>query len=102
MAYLSTLGILSVIYLFFVLARLSERLGSVEKMTPRYRFYYVAIAFLTVGLFSYLAAIQIGDTGLPWMSWIPLLTYHLPLAMGVTIGLVVTWRYWSWLLQDKR
>ena len=102
MGYLSALGIVSVIYLYFVLARLSERLGSVEKMTPRYRYYYVAIAFLTVGLLSYLAAIQIGASRFLWMSWISLLTYHLPLAIGATIGLVVTWRYWSWLLQDKR
>jgi hypothetical protein len=102
MAYLSALGLVSVIYLFFVLARLSERLGSVEKMIPRYRYYYVAIAFITVGLFSYLAAIQIGESPFLRMTWIPLLTYHLPLAVGVTIGLAVTWWYWSWLLKDKR
>ena len=30
-----------------------------------------------------------------------LVTYHVPMAIGVTIGLIVTWRYWSWLLTER-
>jgi hypothetical protein len=33
-------------------------------------------------------------------EWFYLLTYYLPLALGVTIGLGIAWRYWSWILQE--
>jgi hypothetical protein len=30
-----------------------------------------------------------------------LLAYHVPLALGLTVSLVVIWRYWSWLLRER-
>lgn len=102
-SFLGSLGTLSVIILFYIFARLSERLGSVEKMEPLYRYYYVAIFFLAIGYITHLllANISLTSGDFPaWLAspWLPLLGYYLPLAIGVTIGLVVTWRYWSWLV----
>jgi hypothetical protein len=34
-------------------------------------------------------------------SWFLLLAYYLPVTIGVTIGLVITWRYWSWLVAER-
>jgi hypothetical protein len=102
MMYLSAVGIVSVIYLFYVLARLSERLGSVEKMVPRYRHYYAAIAFLLVGLISLLATTQFAQTDQPFAAWVLLPVYHLPLTIGVTIGAITTWQYWSWLITENK
>jgi len=106
MSYLGTLGLLAVIYLLYILARLSERLGSVEKMVPRYRYYNLAIAALLIGFVAQILAIQAktGAWALPaWVAapWFLLVGYQIPVAVGVTIGLVVTWQYWSWLITEK-
>jgi hypothetical protein len=106
-SFLGTLGALSVIFLFYIFARLSERLGSVERMAPLYRYYYVAIFFLAIGYFTQLLMGHVDSSpeNFPaWFSspWLPLLGHHVPLTVGVTIGLVVTWRYWSWLVTEHR
>lgn len=103
MPLLGTLGILSVIFLFYTLARLSERLGAVQKMSLRYRYYYVAIAFLAVAYLTQLLvsrAISAPEKFPNWLTslWFVLLAHHLPLTVGVSIGMVVTWHYWSWLV----
>jgi len=30
-----------------------------------------------------------------------LLAFHLPLFIGVSIGVLTAWRYWSWLLTGE-
>ena len=99
---LSPLGTISVIFLFFILARLSEKLGAVTRIPPRYRWFWVGIGFLDIALISQLLRITVILTGQSSYAWLNdpvfyLFTYYVPMAIGVTIGLVVTWRYWSWL-----
>jgi hypothetical protein len=103
---LSPLGTIAIIFLFFILARLSEKLGAVTRMLPYYRWFWVGIGFQGIALISQLLRISVSLTGQTgyWLSNNPpfyLVTYHLPMAIGVTIGLVVTWRYWSWLLTER-
>lgn len=102
---LGSLGTLSVIYLFYILAKLSQRLGAVEKMYPYYRYYYVANLFIIIGTISHvvIARAALSSQGFPiWLvsSWFILLAHYFPMAIGVTIGLFVTWRYWSWLITE--
>jgi hypothetical protein len=102
---LGTLGTLSLLLLFYILAKLSERFGSVIKMRPLYRSYYAAIFFLAAGYASHSlwAVSYLAPESVPvWLTstWLTFLTYHLSLAIGVTIGLVTTWRYWSWLVAE--
>ena len=81
---------------------MSERLGSVEQMTPMYRYYYIAIFFLVVALIAQnLAARE--TPGWVTNPWFLLVAYHIPMASGATIGLWTAWQYWSWLIvpQDK-
>ena len=104
---LGTLGIFSIIILFYILARLSERLGSVEKMPPLYRNYYVAIIFWTLGFTAQLAMVRISLTpenfpGWLMSPWFLLVAYYLPLGIAATISLAVTWRYWSWLITNSK
>jgi hypothetical protein len=103
---LSPLGIVAVIFLFFILARLSEKLGAVTRMPPYYRWFWIGMGFLGIALIAQLAYISVSLTEQPshWLlsgSLFYLVTYHVPLAIGVTIGLVVTWRYWGWLLTER-
>jgi hypothetical protein len=103
---LGTFGTLSIIALFYILAKLSERFGSVVKMPPRYRYYYIGIAVLAIGYLTHLVVANAILTLEKTPAWLIspgflLATYHLPLAIGLTIGLVITWRYWSWLITEK-
>ena len=104
---LGTFGTLSVIFLVYILARLSERLGSVQKMPSSYRYYYLALFFLAISYIIqvFMARVSFTPENFPnWLSspWFLLLGHHLPLTIGVSIGLVITWRYWSWLtIKDK-
>ncbi|MBN1994811.1 MAG: hypothetical protein JW953_19090 [Anaerolineae bacterium] len=100
---LGTLGTLSLIVVFYILAKLSERFGSVVKMLPLYRYYYLAIglALISAAVHLILGTNLISNIP-PWFSnsWFLLGAYHLPLAISVTISLYVTWRYWSWLITE--
>lgn len=103
---LGTLGTLSVLILFYILAKLSERFGSVIKMRPQYRYYYVALVLLLVGWIAQLlvmAADLMPASVQVWLhsSWFVLLVYYVPVTIGVTMGLVITWRYWSWLIVER-
>lgn len=103
---LSPLGTISIIFLVFILAQLSKKLGAVTRMPPYYRWFWAGIGFLVIALISQLLRISISLTGqASYQLWnnslFYLVTYHLPIAIGATIGLVVTWRYWGWLLTEQ-
>lgn len=104
-ALLGTVGSLSLLLLFYILAKLSEKFGSVIKMRPLYRYYYVALIFLAIGYAAHLllAVAYLAPDSVPeWLvsSWFVFLAYYLSLAIGLTIGLIITWRYWSWLVAE--
>jgi hypothetical protein len=103
---LGTFGTLSIIVLFYILAKLSERFGSVIKMPPIYRYFYLAILLLLVSYVTNLLVVRtiITPADSPaWLMapWFLLLAYHLPMAIGLSIGLIITWRYWSWLITER-
>ena len=103
---LSPLGTFSLIVLFFILARLSEKLGAVTKMGPHYRLFWVGLGFMAIALMAQFLRIGLSLTKQDEDLWLNtpafyLITYHLPMAIGITISLVVTWRYWSWLLTER-
>jgi hypothetical protein len=103
---LSPLGTISIIFLFFILARLSEKLGAITRMPPYYRWFWVGIGFLGIALISQFLQISVSLTKQTSYQWLDsslfyLVTYYLPMAVGVTIGLAITWRYWSWLLTER-
>lgn len=96
----SALGPLSMTIVLLVLAELSRRLGAVLKIPPWHRGYYIAagltIISVVVRLFSLSLSAQEFSTkhGDDILS----LTYTLSLAGGVCLGLIITWRYWGWLV----
>jgi hypothetical protein len=101
-----SLGLLAVISTLFTLAALSQRMGEVRKMPPLYRGFYFGIACLIAALlirFLRVSALLASSGGATFLSddRFYLLAYHLPLAVGLTVSLVVTWWYWSWLLRER-
>jgi len=106
-AILGTLGLISLIYALLILAQLGKKLGAVTKMRSTYRGYYAAVVLVGLSLVMRLVRASVfwaQRDGLPAALNEPLLyllLYHLPLAMGVTIGLAITWYYWKWLLKER-
>lgn len=105
MSTLGTLGTVSLILLFYILAKLSERFGAVVKMSPLYRYYYLSLVLALIGSTTHLisARADLTSENIPnWFTepWFLLLAHHLPLAIGATIALYITWHYWSWLITE--
>ena len=103
---LGIVGLIAVMYLLYIFANLSQRLGAVTKMRPYYRGFYVAMGFLGVSIvarvvLSSLALAPQLNTG--WLSspLFGLAVYHAPFVMAVAISAVVAWRYWSWLFKER-
>ena len=105
-AQLGAVSLLSIIYTFYILANLSRRYGEVIRMPAHYRGFYVTIGLVSVSLFShFLRDIVILDpTEVPALlnnDWFYLLTFYLPLALAVTLAIIIAWRYWSWILKEQ-
>lgn len=105
-AILGQIGIMSVIFLCYILARLSARLGAVTMMPPLYRWFYVSICFFFFAFVAEMLKISSmpGDPNVP--SWVfsegfVVFFCKLPVALGATISLVVCWKYWGWLLTSR-
>jgi hypothetical protein len=106
-AILGSAGLAAVLYALAVLAQFGRKLGAVTKMRPYYRGYYVAIGCVGLALITRLLQASVfwaeQSQPVPFLSepLFQLLLHHLPLAIGLTISLVVTWHYWSWLLKER-
>ena len=106
-AILGTAGLISLIYALLILAQLGKKLGAVTKMRSTYRGYYAAVVLVGLSLVVRLVRASVfwaQRDGLPAALNEPLLylfLYHIPLALGVTIALAITWYYWKWLLKER-
>ncbi|MBN1659744.1 MAG: hypothetical protein JXA93_15160 [Anaerolineae bacterium] len=105
-AIIGSLGLISLVFAQVILGQFGRKLGAVTKMRAYYQAYYVAGALLTLALvirFLRASIFWAPESDIAPALNSPLLylfLYHLPLAAGLTIGLVVTWLYWSWLLKE--
>ncbi|MDM8521388.1 hypothetical protein QUF64_15180 [Anaerolineales bacterium HSG6] len=102
---LGSLATISLLVLFFILAKLSKRFGGVVKMEPIYWFYYPAMGIMGFSLLTQLivAGANIEPDNVPPIiqnAWFLFFFYYLPLTIGLTISAYVTWRYWSWLVTE--
>ena len=104
-AVLGSVGLMSAIYITLIMARLSQKLGAVTKMRDYYRGFYVSAIFLLVSLIAYFlkTSVLLASERAPALlnnDLFYLLTYYLPLAIGTSISLAITLRYWDWLLKE--
>jgi len=66
----------------------------VTQMPPHYRWFYIAAGLLMGSVVIRLLSVGGATDELS-------LLYASTFAIGVTIGLVVAWRYWSWLFSER-
>lgn len=81
-----------------VLGRLSARLGKVTHSRAYYLGLYMAAGLVWAGIVARMIYISFGHN--EWFTLFVLLADGLP-AVGVTLGLLVAWYYWSWLLAER-
>jgi hypothetical protein len=104
-AVLGSMGLISAIYITLIISKLSQKLGAVTKMRGYYRGFYVSAIFLLVSLIAHLVktSVLLASERAPALlnsDLFYLLTYYLPLAIGTSINLAITLRYWDWLLKE--
>ncbi len=87
----------------WVMAQISRRFGEVTHRPPLYRGFYVALALLICPLVVRLLALgltgdELADLG---GNTLDALLHDLPLAASITLAVVITWRYWGWLVYAR-
>jgi hypothetical protein len=106
-AILGSVGLGSILYALLVLAQFCRKLGAVTKMRAVYKLYYVAALLVALALIVRFLRVSVfwapPDTVPSLLNSSPfyLFLYHLPLAVGLTLGLAITWYYWGWLVKER-
>lgn len=96
-------GLVAIGVALVVLGRLSQRLGRVTHARPYYVGLYLAAACVWGGAIVrlyFITRIQPALDAPESQFLYTLLGDGLP-AIGLTLGLLVTWYYWSWLLAER-
>ena len=86
-----------------IIGLLSQRLGRVTRANAYYIGFYVAAFLVVIGVgvrivnFSgRIVPIEQLDEHVLWV-----LLYTGAPAIGITLGVIIAWRYWSWLLAER-
>ncbi len=100
---LGLLGPISFGIALVVIGLLSRRLGSVMR-TPRYYLgFFLAAALIAISVLARLLNLGHGAAAAAQLNRDPLWVFlymGLP-AIAMMLGVVVAWRYWSWLLAER-
>ena len=100
---LSVAAPLALMIALWVLAQISRRFGEVTHRPPLYRGFYMAFGLMLCPLTVRLLAIGLTATEHAERGGnsAGAALYDLPLALGMTLAVVVAWRYWGWLLYAR-
>ncbi len=98
-------GYLAIVYLLYIFAILSRKLGAVTKMKPYYRWLYVALALVLVSLVCEWIALTVRTVPqaapeLFLSEWFYLAGHTVPLAVAAVLALIIVLRYWGWLFRE--
>ncbi len=101
----SLISLGAVLYLLYIFAVLSRKLGAVTKMKPYYRGLYWAMGLIGVAFVGeslHLTTFAVPEA-IPWQGDVFYsLTFTLPLLAAAIVALLVVLRYWSWLFRENR
>ena len=102
---LGPLGLLAIVYLCVLFSNFSRRLSAVTKMKDYYRWFRLASGLIAVAATSQViratAALAKEAPAFLCAPWFALLSFYIPLAIGVTLALALVWYYWGWILKEK-
>ncbi|CAG0926853.1 hypothetical protein TFLX_00232 [Thermoflexales bacterium] len=96
---------LAILYLLYIFAMLSRKLGAVTKMKPYYRWLYVALALVLLSSvcdWIVLSAPTVPEAAsdLILSEWFYLVGHTVPLVAAAILALIIVLRYWGWLFRE--
>jgi len=99
----ATAGMLAISLALVVMGLLSRRLGKVTRERAYYIGFFIASALVAVGAVARLAnlTMDVAATSALHQNILWVILYNGIPAVGVTLGVIVAWRYWSWLLAER-
>ena len=98
MVILNIIGMVSVMVLLAVLGLLSRRMGKATQAAPYYIGFFLAMGLVGVGV---IARFINPDADLT-QNGLAVMVYNGLPAIGLTIGAIIAWHYWSWLLAERQ
>jgi hypothetical protein len=95
----------AILYLLYIFAMLSRKLGAVTKMKAYYRWLYAAVVLVLVSLvceWVVLTLRTVPQTApeLILSEWFYLIGHTVPLVAAAVLALTVVLRYWGWLFRE--
>ncbi len=92
---------IAIVFLLYIFAILSRKLGAVTKMKPLYRWLYVALVLVLISLACQWIALSPQTTAdLLVSAGFYLVGHTVPLFIAVVLALIVVLRYWGWLFRE--
>ncbi|HSD82483.1 MAG TPA: hypothetical protein VLG46_01415 [Anaerolineae bacterium] len=96
---------IAIVYLLYIFAMLSRKLGAVTKMKPHYRGLYVALVLVIIALICkwIVMSVQAVPQTAPALflsEWFYLLGHTVPLVLAAVLALIIVLRYWGWLFRE--
>ena len=96
----------AIVYLLYIFATLSRKLGAVTKMKPYYRWLYVALALVAVSLACEWIVLMLrteSQAAPDWLlsEWFYFAGHTLPLCAAAVLALIIVLRYWGWLFRER-
>ena len=103
---LGPVGLLAVAYMGILFANFSRRLSTVTKMKNYYRWFVMATILVVVAAASQVmrSTASLAPEKAPRIllePWFSLISFHIPLAIGVSITMWLVWYYWGWILREE-
>jgi dipeptide/tripeptide permease len=99
LAFLGICGPVAIMITLVIMALLSQRLGAVTKRPPLYRWFYVGVALIGISVIMRLT--ELSASGSPGHDYTATVLHDALIAAGLSLAVVVAWRYWSWLLHES-
>jgi hypothetical protein len=100
---LSVAAPLALMFVLWVMAQISRRFGEVTHRPPLFRVFFLALGLTAIPLIVRLLAIGLADHehAQSGHNSLEALAYDIPLAVSMTLSVVIAWRYWGWLVYAR-
>jgi hypothetical protein len=99
--FFSLIGTISIFVVLILMGLLSKRLGIVTRTRPYYRGFYVAALLMGISILVRMMNRQTEVNAQARQDVTTILFYGVFPALSLTLGVIIAWRYWSWLFAER-